>query len=90
MSLVRYQPDRTGMRDLGAEPFIGEATMAAARAVEAWARADNPDGDYIVTQAGVPTGRQNEVRAGAVVAEIKYGMGPQHRTLETAAREARA
>lgn len=89
MARVKYTPDYAGVRDFGREPFIGEACVDAGRAVAAWAKDNDPDGEYDVQEVGVPAGRNNEIRAGAVVTETKQGRGAFKRTLARAAQEAR-
>lgn len=90
MARVKYTPDRGGMRELGREAFIGQAAVEAGNAVAAWARGNDPDGEYGVQEVGVPAGRENEVRAGAVVTETQRGRGHFKRTLARAAQEARS
>lgn len=87
---VRYTPDHKGMRDFGREAFIGEAAVEAGRAVAAWARNNDPKGDYGAQEVGVTAGRNNEMRAGAVVTETVQGEGRWKRTLARAAQEARS
>jgi len=86
---VKYTPDYGGMRELGRESFIGALSVDAGRAVAEWAKVNDPDGDYDVQEVGVPAGRQNDIRAGAVVTETKRGRGHFKRTLARAAQEAR-
>lgn len=87
---VRYTPDFAGMREFGREAFIGQAAVDAGRAVAAWAETNDPDGEYEVQEVGVTAGRQNDLRAGAVVTETVRGKGHFKRTLARAAQEARA
>ena len=86
---VKYTPDPAGVREFGREPFIGALSVDAGRAVAEWAKNDDPTGDYDVQEVGVPAGRQNEIRAGAVVTETVRGKGHFKRTLVRAAQEAR-
>ena len=87
---VKYTPDYRGMRDFGRERFIGALAVDAGRVVAAWAKANDPGGEYDVQEVGVPAGRQNDIRAGAVVTETKRDRGHYKRTLARAAQEARA
>ena len=87
---VKYTPDHNGMREFGREPFIGQAAVDAGQAVAAWARGNDPKGDYSVQEVGVTAGRSNEMRAGAVVTETVQGEGRWKRTLARAAQEARS
>lgn len=86
---VRYTPDYGGMRAFGREKFIGALAVDAGRAVAEWAKVNDPKGDYDVQEVGVPAGRQNDIRAGAVVTETVAGEGRWKRTLARAAQEAR-
>lgn len=86
---VKYTPDYRGMRDFGRETFIGALSVDAGRAVAEWAKVNDPEGEYSVDEVGVPAGRQNEIRAGAVVTETTRGRGHFKRTLARAAQEAR-
>lgn len=86
---VKYTPDYNGMRDFGREEFIGQAAVDAGRAVARWAKNNDPGGEYDVQETGVPSGRRNEIRAGAVVTETVRDRGHYKRTLARAAQEAR-
>lgn len=87
---VRYTPDPRGLRELARSSAMTDAAMAGARAVERFARADNPSGDYAVTPAVVTAGWANEQRAGARVEETRMKAGARRRTLSRAAQEARS
>ena len=87
---VKYTPDYRGTREFGRESFIGQVAVDAGRAVADWARLNDPDGAYEVQEVGVAAGRQNEIRAGAVVTETEAGQGRWRRTLARAAQEARS
>ena len=89
-SRVKYRPDRGGFRQMSRESWVEDAAMEGARAVAAWARANDPDGEYQAQAAGVAAGRSNEIRAGAVVTETVRGRGHFKRTLARAAQEARS
>ena len=90
MSRVKYTPDPRGMREFGRESFIGQAAVEGGRTIAAWARGNDPKGDYGVQEVGVTAGRSNEMRAGAVVTETVQGEGRWKRTLARAAQEARS
>lgn len=87
---VQYQSDPAGMRELGRERFIGQVAVEGANAVAAWARGNDPGGEYSVQEVGVNAGRANEMRAGAVVTETVRDRGPFKRTLARAAQQARS
>jgi len=87
---VKYTYDDDGMRELGRSSGIQRATLDAAKAVQAFAAADNPRGTYEATPQTVTAGWQNDHRAGAAVTETKAGSGPQRRTLARAAEAARS
>ena len=89
MAKVNYKPDPRGLRELGRSSGVGEAAMAGARAVAAFARADNPSGAYDVTPATVTAGWRNEERRGARVVETVMKAGARKRTLARAAGQAR-
>lgn len=87
---VKYTPDYKGTQEFGREPFVGALAVDAGRVVAAWAKANDPGGEYDVQEAGVPAGRHNQTRAGAVVTETVRDVGHFKRTLARAAQEARA
>ena len=90
MGSVKYTPDYNGMRNFGRESFVGQAAVDAGRSVAAWAQSNDPTGGYSVQEVGVTAGRQNDMRAGAVVTETTSGRGRWKRTLARAAQEARS
>lgn len=83
----RYQPDRTGIRELGREPAIGDACLTAARRVAEWANREDPAGAYQARPASIPAGRNNEIRRGAIVEETASGKGSELRVLARAVNE---
>ena len=90
MARVKYTPDRNGFRQMTRESWVEDAAMVGADAIAAWARLNDPTGEYQAQPAGVAAGRQNEIRAGAVVTETERGLGNFKRTLARAAQEARS
>jgi len=87
---ISYTPDRNGMREFGREPFLGRVAVEGGNAVAAWARGNDPGGEYSVQEVGVTAGRANEMRAGAVVTETVRDRGHFKRTLARAAQQARS
>lgn len=89
MARARYTPDRNGVRELGRSPGVQSVAMEGARTVQAFAAADDREGEYVARPATVPVGWRNEPRAGAVVREAVRGNGAWLRTLARAAEQAR-
>lgn len=83
-----YQPDRLGFRALGRSPQVADATLTGARRIATDARAANPEGEYVTGSRVVPSGWNNELRAGAYVRETVPGRGPRDRVLARAAQGA--
>lgn len=87
MAKPRYQPDRSGIRDLGRETAVGDACLDAARRIAAWAGQQDPKGSYVARPASLPAGYSNELRRGAVVEETRQGEGAEKRTLARSVNE---
>lgn len=88
--MAKYEPDPRGIRELAQDPAIQSAALAAGSAVQSWAKNDDPTGDYSVRPATVPSGWDNEPRAGAIVEETREGEGAARRSLVRASQEARS
>lgn len=83
---MKYSPRRQGFKEVGQSAKVQAATLAAAYEIAAWANTDDPWGAYQVERATVPTGWDNEPRAGARVVATRRGRGPDRRTLVRAVR----
>lgn len=80
-----YEPIPAGLRKVGQFQGVQDLCMAVARTGADWANSINPTGEYDVHPAGVPTGWNNELRAGAEVVENGRGAARQRvlqRTVE--------
>lgn len=88
MARTKYTPERGWTRDVSAQLQSGPAADAA-RAVQAFAEADDRHGRYTARPAVVTAGQSNEARAGYVVEEQERSWSGVHkRTLVRASQQA--
>lgn len=77
---AKYVSNAAGWRELGRSSGVQGATMQAANRIASAARQVDSEGTYSVTRATVTAGWDNELRAGAVVAD-ETGSGARKRSL---------
>lgn len=76
-----YERNEAGIRQLGLSSEIGDVCLAAAKAGQKYAAADDHRGTYVAEQTNVTAGMNNEERAGAQVYEEEEGIGGIRKTL---------